>query len=164
MNHKRLDNNKDFDLVINTPFVWEKEPIYLPDTYCIELKWDTLKHFTINSGQKDEQGWLVYYAHNHYRSTKKDSLVLMASNDIYKIFRTSHGVIVKKNDYYTWVFVTDYGLTGGPAKLRWESIQSVQILNDQIIIKLYTEEGDKCFIVDLKTGTAMRKRQIEVSI
>jgi hypothetical protein len=151
LNHKYLKNNKSFDLVINVPPVWKKEQIDLPGTYCIEIKGDTFNllynntlkygHYnsTIRNNKKSrikaKQAWLVYYAHNHYRN-QTDSLLKMASNNVYQIFRTSHGVIVKKNDYYAWVFVTDYNLTGGLPKLREESIQKVTILNEDTFYNL----------------------------
>jgi len=41
-------------------------------------------------------GYLIYYGHDYYRNPSGDSLVNVTGNLKYEIYRTSHGILVKK--------------------------------------------------------------------
>ena len=127
-NKKKLEDNEYFDLVIDPQTNWVESEFKYPENYYMEISGDTLEGLKHRSYLGDDQyletatkGFLIYYAHNHYRSYSGDSLTLGDSNENYEIYHTSHGIIVKKEDTYKWVFVTDADLTGAPEKLRWES-------------------------------------------
>lgn len=167
INNKKLSENSYYDLLIKTPPQWISGKIELPNTYYIDVSGDTLHnlYFTdteipIWYNSKNNEGWLVYYAHNHYRNQKGDSLVLVDVSTTYKVFRTSHGVVVTKGNLHTWVFVSDYRLTGAPEKLRWESIGDVVVIDKYIILQLINSEAysNPIFIIDAEKGFTGRLR------
>ncbi|WP_299433965.1 hypothetical protein [uncultured Aquimarina sp.] len=96
----------------------------------------------------------MYYAHNHYRSKSGDSVTLVDKNDLYSISRTSHGVIAEKNNFYKWLFISDYTLTGGPEKLRWESIKKVTLFDKYIVVEqsLPPDTRKQFFVINIETG------------
>lgn len=167
MNSKKLSDNIYYDLLIKTPPHWISGKIKLPNTYYIDVSGDTLHKLYFTDAEipkwynsKKNEGWLVYYGHNHYRNPKGDSLVLVDAPPTYKVFRTSHGVVVTKGNLFTWVFVSDYQLTGAPEKLRWESIGEVIIIDKYIILQLINAEAysNPIFIIDIEKGISARLR------
>ena len=58
---------------------------------------------------------------------------LDTTNSKYEIHSTAHGIYIKKNNQYAWVFHTDAYLTGGPVKLRFPSIGKIYLHNDYIV-------------------------------
>jgi hypothetical protein len=167
-NHKVLSKNAFYDLIINSPTKWISGNIKLPDAYYVEISGNTLhKLYTTSTESKlpkwydkeKNKGFIVYYAFNHYRNEKGDSLTMVYSTPLYKAYRTSHGVVITKGDSYTWIFVTDYPLTGGPAKLRWESIGNVQIIDKYAIVQqqsINDIQNNNFFIIDIENGTVGR--------
>lgn len=167
VNSKKLSDNIYYDLLIKAPPQWTSGKIKLPSTYYIDVKGDTLHklYYTDTDipkwyDSKNNEGWLVYYGHNHFRNEKEDSLVLVDTSPTYKVFRTSHGVVVKKGNSYVWIFVTDYRLTGAPEKLRRESIGKIKLVNRHIIVQLINsmEFSNPIFIIDIEKGISGRLR------
>jgi len=166
VNSKGLSDNIYYDLLIKTPPQWTFGKIKLPNTYYIDIKGDTLNKLYYTDTEipkwynsKNNEGWLVYYGHNHFRNEKGDSLVLVDTSRNYKVFRTSHGVVLQKGTSYAWVFVTDYRLTGGPEKLRWESIGKIKLVKKHLIVQLNNSIVEKpIFIIDIENGTSGRLR------
>ena len=167
MNSKELSDNIYYDLLIKIPPQWVSGKIKLPGTYYVDVKGDTLSKLYHNDFEtpkwynpknKNNEGWLVYYAHNHFRNEKGDSLILVDTSPTYRVFRTSHGVVVQKGLSFAWVFVTDYRLTGAPEKLRWESIGKIKIVNKHIIVQLMNsgEFSNPIFIIDIEKGISGR--------
>ncbi|WP_108870132.1 hypothetical protein [Aquimarina aquimarini] len=159
--NNKLDNNSFFDLIIDPQTNWVNNKFEYPYNYYIDIKGDTLnqlhntpKRFT----KKDNKGFLVYYAHNHYRNKAGDSLQVSDSNSLYKTFHTSHGVVVKKEDFYKWVFISDFSLTGAPEKLRWESIKSVKLFDDYLIVRqdLPPTGTYRLYVINIETGICGR--------
>lgn len=140
-NLKKINDNEYFDLIINPKLKWETDKIDMPYMYYTKLDKKTTQLMVNPTHKKTENdstiGFIVYYGHNHYRFTEeqKDSLVELAKNEKYKVYRTSHGVLVKKGEKHKWVFVTDLNITGAPGKLRWESIDKVFLKDEHLIIK-----------------------------
>ena len=166
LNSKELSNNIYYDMLIKTPPQWTFGKIKLPDIYYIDIKGDTLNKLYYTDTEtskwknsKKDEGWLVYYGHNHFRNEEGDSLVLVDASPKYKVFRTSHGIVVQKGLSYAWVFVTDYRLTGGPEKLRWESIGNIKLVNKHIILQLNASlSSNPIFVIDIENGIAGRLR------
>lgn len=167
INNKELSDNAYYDLLINTPPKWISGRIKLPKTYYIDVKGDTLHKLYHNDNEipkwydsVNNEGWLVYYGHNHFRNEKRDSLVMVDTSLTYEVFRSSHGVVLKKGNYYAWIFVTDYRLTGAPDKLRWESIGNIKLIDKYIIIQVINsiEFSNPIFIIDIEKGISARLR------
>ncbi|KAA3615611.1 MAG: hypothetical protein D8M58_15555 [Calditrichaeota bacterium] len=142
--------NKYIDLVIFPKIKWLEGSVKLPNIYYTEME---------NSGR---DSWLIYYAHNHYRNSTGDSLVFADSNQTYKVFKTSHSVIIKKKELYGWLFVNDYDLLGGPAKLRWESVNKLQLYGNFLFLQqnLTPDTATRIFIIDIETGVCARIKTI----
>lgn len=165
MNRKTLRNHLYFDLLIFSPTNWIEGKIKTPNSHYIEISGDMAKKLyrpTPYDGRGKTFGrdnaCLVYYAHNHYRNPKSDRATLVATSDTYKVYSTSHGIIVRKNDVYAWVFVTDFHLTGSPNKLRNESIGKIQLIDQYLIVQLKNSEDfyNPIFIIDIENGKTAR--------
>lgn len=111
--------------------------------------------------RKDSTFW-VYYGHNHYRNNSGDSLVIIDANRNDTLFRTSHGLLLyEKHKGYRWLFITDCELTGGPAKLRWESIGKLQRLDEEHLLLLQRTPvygSHSLFIIHIPSGTIGKLR------
>ncbi len=158
---KELNRNHYFDMIIDPQIKWNDGEIKLPYTYYILLKGDTLKKLYNTDDELVEwfdkhanKGFLIYYGHNHYRNPSGDSLSLVTGNKTYTIYRTSHGVLAKKDSLFKWLFVSDKDLTGAPGKLRWESIGKIRLIENYVIIheELPPLETDNIFVVNIETG------------
>lgn len=157
-----LNNNAYFNQIIDPQINWTHGELKLPHTYYTLVEGDDLRKLYDSSFEnpnwynelEHNKGLLIYYAHNHYRNKSGDSIKLVDSNDTYKIYKTSHGVAVKKKDKYKWLFISDIELTSAPGKLRWESIRKVTLLNKYLIIqqKLQPAENDKLYVINIETG------------
>lgn len=161
----KLDGNSFFDIIIDPQTSWLNEEFEYPYNYYVEITGDTLtqlydrhseapKWFNKKESKQKNKGFLVYRAHNHYRNKSGDSLKLSASNSLYKVFSTSHGVFVKKGDTHKWVFMSDFLLTGAPGKLRWESIKRVKLFDKYLLIHqdLPVTDSYRLFVIDIETG------------
>ena len=169
-NHKMLVENRFYDLIIKSPTQWISGKFNFPEMGYIDVKGDTLRKLFVSDHEnpigydlvKDE-GWLVYLGHNHFRNKNRDSLILVDSSSIYKVYKTSHGVILKKGIYYSWVFVTDFRLTGGPEKLRWESIGDIKLIGKYIIVQMINSFtfSNPIFIIDIEEGVSARLKHYD---
>jgi hypothetical protein len=162
-----LSDNIYFDLIIYAPPEWISGKIELPDTYCIDIGGNVLNKLYIRETEPpyfddytEDEGWVVYYGHNHYRNPSGDSLTLADSSLSYKVYITSHGLVIKKEDSYAWMFVNDFDVTGGPQKLRWESIKKAQIFENHIFIQqsLRPDSESRIWVIDIETGTSVRMK------
>lgn len=167
LHYKELSDNLYFDLVINSPIKWISGKINPPETYCIDIKGDTLHKLYFSEigiptfyDSTNNEGWLIYYGHNHFSDGIKKEFALVDSSSIYKAYKTSHGVVLKKSDSYAWIFVTDFRLTGAPDKLRWESIGKVSLIDKYVILQLINSKDffNPLFIIDVEKGISARLR------
>jgi hypothetical protein len=99
--------------------------------------------------QRHRQGWLVYYGENHV------DLTLVSTSKDYSIYKTAHGVILRKGNQYCWIFINDEVLMDGPAKLTQPSINKVIFSNDLVFIHHMGGE-EHLFIVDFNKGIVGR--------
>lgn len=157
-NFEKLKNNPYYDLFIHTPTVWISGEIEIPQTYHMDVSGEAL-HLLYSTdteppawyGSKFDEGWLIYYGHNH----KEIKLVDDATS--LKIFKTSHGIVVKRNEHHAWLFVTDYDLTEAPDKLRRASIGDLKLINNFIVFELNINPSHKrTFIINPETGIVGR--------
>lgn len=164
-NYRTITDNPYYDLVVKTPISWNKSEIAIPGNYYIDIKMDTMQKFIDTVMEipkwyeaKSQLGYLLYYGQNHFSNYDSKGLELVATSTEYKVFKSFHGIVIEKNNAYAWVFVTDYRLTGGPEKMRWESIGSVNLIGDFLFVQLISSETffDPIFIIDLKTGICAR--------
>jgi len=159
---KELSTKNPFNLIFKVKPQWGKNPGKMPETYTVPIDIDTLQQFKdfYQPTEWDKQaysskGWLTYYGHNH--GTLED-VITIDSTALYTAYATKHGVVIKKEKAYAWMFVTDTELTGGPEKLRWNSIEYVRIVDHTLIIQqsLPPDMSSNIFIIDLETGTGGR--------
>jgi hypothetical protein len=120
-----LDNNSFFDLIIDPQTSWINKKFEFPYYYYIEIEGDTLDQLYYPAyeppewyNKRDAKGFLIYYGNNHNINKSGDNLKLSDSSSLYKIFHTSHGVVVKKGNLHKWLFISDVSITGAPEKLR----------------------------------------------
>ncbi|WP_299776514.1 hypothetical protein [uncultured Formosa sp.] len=165
MNYKKLKDNTYFDLIINTPPKWISGEIKLPKTYYIDVKGETLDKLFFTNGKVPDwynplttEGWLIYYGHNHFRNKNENGLLMIEKSPAYKVFKSSQGVILKKDNSYAWLFVADYGITGSPEKLRRDAIGKLKLVNNYIIIQLTNSLNfsNPIFIIDIEKGITVR--------
>ena len=158
-NKYELPKNGYFSEIYKIKTNWY-DSLVLPTTYSIKLNPKELKKYNQKVEGMDINdisgcsGWMNYYGHNHYRNKNGDSLTTMYKSNYYSLYRTSHGVIVKKEKKYCWAFVTDSELTGSPSKLRWESIKDASMIDEYIIVVQTnpTMFRDQLFIINLEQG------------
>lgn len=162
-NHK-LSENKYFDLVIYPEVSWERELIVIPkENYSIVLEEDLIKELfpeEIRSPEKNtpevKKGFLSYCGRCHQMNESSPELV--ADNNLYKIFKTSHGVFVKKKELQKWILVNEINLTGSVGKLRWDSIKQVVLIDTYLIIQFSgaPDYFDTIFVSNIETGMVGR--------
>lgn len=136
-NSKHLDDHPYFGSVFNPNTPWKSHKPFIPENYHIEITGDTLQkldsEYEDRGGIENSKGFLVYYTSAHYIDGL-DNEQPVASNDTYEVYKTPHTVYVKKGNTHKWLFISDRAVTGAPGKLRWYSINQVQLVNDYVII------------------------------
>jgi len=164
LNYIFLTEHPIFDLVIEPPPYWVSGEMQLPETYYIEIDGDIIQSLYVPETEypediefKSDKAYLNYYGHNH-NSNSNENFVLAADSDNFKVYKTSHGLIIKKDDTYSWVFVSDHSLTGSPEKLRWESIGEVKIVDKYIIFRMINSRdfSNPIFIINSESGKTAR--------
>jgi hypothetical protein len=139
--HRPLEN-KAFEWVAAYTPEWKKGGIELPAAYSVELGRLEWRRFVRRLRGCDEQArpdtcppsmgaFLSYFGHNHQRR----ALQRVASQDGVELWTTAHGVIMRRRDKNSWVFVGDGRLGGGPDKLRWPSIMGADRVDDLVFVK-----------------------------
>jgi len=165
LNHKNLVDNQYFDLIVNPKTTWRKTDIELSDYYYTEISGDTLsklykKSYGVDIPEKlyQKSGFLSYLGLKNFQLRKQDSLMLTKANDQYQTYPLEHGVIVKKDDKYKWLFISDADLTGAPQKLRWKSIGNIELKDKYAIIKqdIPLANASNIYIINIETGVCGR--------
>ena len=179
LSHSYFDDNSAFDLVLFPSNDWVKGLPVHPKRYYLEMEQENFSVMYNTNEDKpkwydDEKdnGYLIYYGLepieiDQYNSlgtnSVKDSngFYRIQNNDIYTVLKTSHGIIVQKEDTYKWVFVTDKPLTKSPSRLRYNSIGSVVLLDSCIIFQhvLLPSQSNQLFIIDIEAGICARFRE-----
>jgi len=163
--HKHIEDNKYYDLIIDPGPQWKDDEFRLPQSYYVSVYGDGLKAVFQSDEETPEwfnketdTAFLVYLAGNHYRISGGDSIKPVDRSDVYSVFRTAHAVLVYKNNLYKWLFVSDYDLTGAPEKLRWESVKSIVLKDDYLVVvqSLAPDIISRIFMINIETGICGR--------
>lgn len=107
---------------------------------------------------KSDYFWIDYNTQGHSMSRKKNKsrnssgFYITPMDSTHWVYTTDNGVVLKKNDSYSWVFINDYKLLAGNEKLRWPSIDDAQILNDYVLVQYSSNISNSLFIVNPNTG------------
>ncbi|WP_343307985.1 hypothetical protein AAHN97_12585 [Chitinophaga niabensis] len=104
---------------------------------------------------KSDFFWIDYYPHNH-----TDFKITKGEGNSW-IYTTSHGVVIKKDDKYSWAFINDNKLFEANEKLRWPSIDDVQMIQELVLVKQDINTGDtNLFIINPISGFVMRLNKV----
>lgn len=146
--------------------IWISREPQIPNSYytIIEGKkyMDFLKSFVdstvLNSkSAKPDYYWIDYNTGGHAfergsRSGRRDSTII----DGFKItkidsstwlYNTANAVILKKGDKYSWVFISDSYAGTGQQKLRWKSIEDVNMFKGFVLVSHSYFPGGSGFLV-----------------
>lgn len=123
----------------------------LPPSYTIPLDGKALQAFCL-IGYLDpidlhggDEGWLYYGAQNHVSSflPRNQPSGFPEPTDTLGgkiLLATAHGLVLQEKDRWSWVWITDHYLTGSPDKLRFNSIQFAEFVNEDYVILNYMGE------------------------
>ena len=151
-NHNKTDG-KFIEEVYRVPVKWYKGKLTLTGNYYFPIQGEFFtQSYNHSSGGPDwlkkdsfNQGWMLYYGNCN------DSLYFDKQYKDLSIYHTHNGIVLKKEDAYSWMFQNDYNLTGGNNKC-WEAIDHVNTYDDYIIFTRHNWAASVFFIIDIKTG------------
>lgn len=73
------------------------------------------------------------------------------------IYSTPHGVLLKKQDKYSWIFINDNQAFEANEKLRWPSIIDAQCFRNYVFVcQRIGTDGSNLFIINFNTGFVIR--------
>lgn len=151
--------NSTYSKIIRVPSMWHPWPAEFPKAIYQRVCNDSLDLPQMNTEDDPDfkEGWLLYYGHNHRQYKNNRSFAEFEEiihHDNYTILKSSHGLIMKKENQYAWIFHSNGSLTGGPSKLRWPSISNVLSDGNLVIVQHQSPiRGiQKVFIVSLSKG------------
>lgn len=148
-----------------------------PISYYLEVNNDTLYRLCSSKYQKNnsyplpsnklyclEYGGRGLYRLNEevlrtVRNPKlKDYKILkkVGESKSYALYTLPHAVIARKGESYAWIFVSDYDLTGGPEKMRWNAIKNAELMGKYAIIYHNSSNSHNQFIVNIETGLCLK--------
>ena len=151
-----------FYRVIKADIKWYKWPQEFPSAcYQIVHRDSIPNEFQeyYKQNKEFEYCYMIYYGHNHRQYNEKTrkyfhDFTKVYQSDSFEIYKTSHGLILKKDSLYKWIFHTNPTLTGGPSKLRWESIDTLAVYKSHVILNQSAPmlSSDHIFIINLENG------------
>ncbi|MFM7024011.1 MAG: hypothetical protein ACKOXB_13655 [Flavobacteriales bacterium] len=143
---------------------WTKTKPELPRNYRILIN-DTLLLKGLYSAQQfkdtSSSAYVTYLGkyHSDAISLNKNDInalypMLVDTTPGFKMYQSAHGIYIKQDSLYSWVFVCDGGLYNNIQKVEWESIIGVETYNDYVIVlnQPYPAINNSLFIVDWKKG------------
>jgi hypothetical protein len=84
-------------------------------------------------------------------------MVLASQNKLYKIYTTRHDVVAQSDKGYKWIYINNESLTGGPQKLRWNSIKAVKLIDNLVFIHTScTIHVNQVFVADIENNVVYR--------
>lgn len=144
--------------------VWTEGNPAIPDDYFIMLENSKYPNLLKNvEGSPEYDGktfksdyfWLTYSPHNH--NAKSDDFKNIQADSESQLVTTSHGVILKSGQKYSWVFINDDKVFEANEKLRWPSILEAKMFSDFVLIRQAVNTGaTNLFIVNPKSGYVVR--------
>ncbi|GAA4111927.1 hypothetical protein GCM10022393_09970 [Aquimarina addita] len=158
--NKKIKGNTYFETLIYPDIPWDTVKVEMPDNYSLLIKGDTLKTL-YNTNESDTDTFQIVEKSNAFLlycgscvSYNNSSFDVTISNDLYKVYRTSHGIYIAKGELQKWIFISDWGLTGSPEKLRWDSIGEIILRGSYLIFQhqVPPDTEDNVFVVNLESG------------
>ena len=160
---QKITDNRFFDMVFSPQTQWKGEKIKTPSNYYVKMSRDSLyqldehlKNDFLNNTSTATYGFLAYYGNLHFQNKvqNQQDFEIATKDSIYVIYKTSHGVLAQRQNKFKWLFITDSDLTGGPQKLRWNSIEDVFLTDNYLLIKQsrVPDPEYQLFIVNIETG------------
>lgn len=144
--------------------VWIEGNPVIPDDYFVLLENSKYPNLLKNvEGSPEYDGktyksdyfWLTYSPYNH--KGKSDDFKTIQADSESQLLTTSHGVILKAGQEYSWIFINDDKVFEANEKLRWPSISEAQMFNDFVLIRQAVNTGaTNLFIVNPKSGFVVR--------
>lgn len=167
-----LDNYVTKTILNNTYFTgysifqsaWTKQKPALPKNYRLLITDTLLLKGLYSSHQLKDTCSAAYVT---YLGKYHSSAISLNRNDVnavypirldsaknFQLFQSAHGIFIKKDSLYSWVFVSDGALYNNIQKVEWESIIDVKTYNDYVIVlnQPYPAIQNSLFIVDWKRG------------
>ena len=163
--NSRENGTKSFERVIRYDPIWTGEPFGDPASYTLTLRgkeWKELYDnwgftFEVLNGPLPEVTWMSYSSTGHliYGNLQKDQVLKPYIEDIdYEVHATYHGLLISRNGKYSWCFISE-GVTDGPNKLRWGSINQVERWGKYIVLlQNAVEFSQQLWIIDPEAGIA----------
>ncbi|MCB0836851.1 MAG: hypothetical protein KDD99_09345 [Bacteroidetes bacterium] len=170
---QKLADTSFFEEVFQTEEGWYKGEIQPPYNHSLIISGDTLNKLIdaffieeldekrVGKLKSHKHAWLIYWGNTH-RSWKshplqKDLPEMFTKADSsadYELIQTVHGVIVKKQNQYRWLLVSEIGLTSAPVRLSSHSIEEAKLVGDLVIINHISPHLGKprVYIADILTG------------
>lgn len=163
-NKAEVNSSELIDFSIKYNPVWIEGNPVIPDDYFVVLdnsKYPNLLKNVEGSPEYDSKTyksdyfWLTYSPHNH--KGKPDDFKTKETDSENQLLTTSHGVILKAGQKYSWIFINDDKVFEANEKLRWPSINETQMFNDFVLIRQAVNTGTtNLFIVNPKSGFVLR--------
>jgi hypothetical protein len=163
-NSKTKANSKYFSYRSAYEPTWTSVKPEMPNNYRIKIEDTTLLYSIYKSQQLKDTSSAAYITYMGKFQTRAISMNKSDINIIYpltldssanfKLYQSAHGVFIKKDTSYSWVFVSDGGLYNNIQKLEWESIQQVGTYKDFVVVlnQPYPAIQNNIYIVDWKRG------------
>jgi len=102
-----------------------------------------------------------YRSHNH---TDNKKTLEKLDLDGQRFYKSKHGIVAFEEGKYAWVFMSGVEQTGGPAKLRWASIEKVDDFGGLLVLQQAVVVGEYSFwIGDIKKGIWAKLRNLRES-
>ncbi len=157
-------NNTYFSAYNNFQPAWLKQKPELPKNYRLLISDTLLLKGLYDSHQIKDSSSNAYVT---YLGKYHSSAISLNRNDIntvypitlenaknFVLYQSAHGLFIKKDSMYSWIFISDGALYNNIQKLEWESILDVKTYHDYVIVlnQPYPAIQNNLFIVDWKRG------------
>jgi hypothetical protein len=161
---KTKSSNKYFSSHCTFQSAWLKEKPILPANYRLMMSDSMLVKALYKTQQITDSASSTYIT---YLGKFHASAISLNRNDVnavypikteipkkFTLYQSAHGIYIKKDSMYAWIFVSDGALYNNIQKLEWESIIDIKTYNDYVIVlnQPYPAIQNSIFIVDWKRG------------
>ena len=157
-------NNNYFTSFSTFQSGWLKQKPALPKNYRLLISDTLLLKGLYDAHQLKDTSSNAYIT---YLGKYHSSAISLNRNDInavypiqldsaknFVIYQSAHGLFIKKDSLYSWIFVSDGALYNNIQKVEWESIIDVKTYNDYVIVlnQPHPAIQNSLFIIDWKRG------------
>ena len=160
-------DNRIFDLAFRFPIRPFVGPLRIPESYYMDLGGRDLRRLYRTDEEapawlaEASEGWLLYYGHNHRpnsgNSEETQGFREIVESDGDRLFKSAHGLVLKRKNSFRWIFVSDFDLVGAPDKLRWSSMGKTRMQNGLVFLlrDLHSDAPD-LWVIDPRRGRLAR--------